>query len=166
VSSETGTRLIVDLRGSTRGWSPGSLLIASWAGAALGRRARSAELGVRVVAPRTSRALNRAWRGRDVATNVLSFGVALPAAPLRGAPRPIGDLVLCGALVRAEARRDGKRLRAHWAHLIVHGVLHLAGFDHERAADAARMERREIAVLKRLGFPNPYRERLAPRRGG
>jgi len=166
MSSGEAPRLTVDLRGSTSGWSPGSSLIASWAAAALGRRARAAELGVRLVAPRTSRALNRTWRGRDTPTNVLSFGVAVPAVPARGAPRPIGDLVVCGALVRAEARRDGKRLRAHWAHLIVHGVLHLAGFDHERATDAARMERREIAVLKRLGFPNPYRERPAPRRGG
>jgi probable rRNA maturation factor len=155
------SRLTVDLRRSTRGWAPAATLIAAWAQAALGRRAGHAELAVRVVARPASRRLNRQWRGRDAPTNVLSFPVALPGPEMGRGPRPIGDLVLCGALVREEALRDGKPLRAHWAHLVVHGVLHLVGYDHERAADAARMERREVAVLRRLGFANPYRR--APR---
>jgi probable rRNA maturation factor len=152
-------KLTVELRRSTRGWAPATRSIARWASAALGRRAAGVELAVRVVARRASRDLNRRYRGRDTPTNVLSFPVALPRAAGGGEPRPIGDLVVCGALVRAEAQRAGTPLRAHWAHLVVHGVLHLAGFDHERAADAARMERREITVLRRLGFANPYRTR-------
>ena len=71
--------------------------------------------------------------------------------------RSLGDLVVCPGVLRREARAQAKTLRAHWAHLIVHGTLHLIGYDHERARDARRMERREILVLKRLGFANPYR---------
>jgi len=153
---DKGAGISVDLRRSTRGWAPGAAQIATWAEAALGRRASGAELAVRVVARSFSRQLNRTWRGRDAPTNVLSFPVASGKLAAGSGPRPIGDLVLCGALVREEARRDGKSLRAHWAHLVVHGVLHLAGYDHERDDEAARMERREIAVLRRLGFANPY----------
>jgi probable rRNA maturation factor len=110
-----------------------------------------------VVGRTESRRLNARYRGRDKPTNVLSFPVAeLPAAP-PGPARPLGDLVICPEVLRAEAREQHKSLRAHWAHLVVHGTLHLAGYDHERPADANRMERREIAVLRRLGFPNPYR---------
>ena len=104
-----------------------------------------------------SRRLNARYRGKDKATNVLSF----PAAPLppraRGTERPLGDLVICAAVVRAEALEQGKPLRSHWAHLVVHGALHLIGYDHEREPDARRMERREIAVLRAIGVPNPYR---------
>jgi probable rRNA maturation factor len=80
----------------------------------------------------------------------------MPRAPGRD-PQTLGELVVCARVLRAEARAQDKTLRAHWAHLIVHGTLHLAGYDHERVADARRMERREIAVLRRLGFANPYR---------
>jgi len=72
-------------------------------------------------------------------------------------PQPLGDLVICPQVLRTEAREQNKTLRAHWAHLVVHGSLHLIGYDHERDTDADRMERREIAVLRRLGFANPYR---------
>ena len=72
-------------------------------------------------------------------------------------PRPLGDLVICARVVRAEARRQRKGIRAHWAHLVIHGALHLLGYDHERDDEARRMERREVAVLKRFGFSNPYR---------
>lgn len=74
-----------------------------------------------------------------------------------GEPRPLGDLVICPQVLRTEAREQKKTLRAHWAHLVVHGSLHLIGYDHEHNTDADRMERREIAVLRRLGFSNPYR---------
>ena len=101
--------------------------------------------------------LNAHFRGQDAATNVLSFPArALPGLTAHG-PRPLGDLVICARLLRREARAQGKTLRAHWAHLVVHGALHLIGYDHQRARDARRMERREIAVLRRLGFANPYR---------
>jgi probable rRNA maturation factor len=97
---------------------------------------------------------------------VLSFPAAelpagrskAPQAPLDDPIiRPLGDLVICPDVLRAEAREQHKSLRAHWAHLVVHGALHLVGYDHEDPADANRMERREVSVLRRLGFPNPYR---------
>jgi probable rRNA maturation factor len=112
-----------------------------------------------VVGPAESRRLNAQFRGRDKPTNVLSFPVVeLPPPTGDGnEPRPLGDLVICPQVLRTEAREQKKSLRAHWAHLVVHGSLHLIGYDHERDADANRMERREIAVLRRLGFANPYR---------
>jgi probable rRNA maturation factor len=117
------------------------------------------EIGVSVVGAAESRRLNAQYRGRDNPTNVLSFPVPeLPIdATTDGDPRPLGDLVICPQVLRTEAREQKKSLRAHWAHLVVHGSLHLIGYDHERDADADRMERREIAVLRRLGFSNPYR---------
>jgi probable rRNA maturation factor len=121
---------------------------------ALGRRGVDREIGVSVVGPAESRRLNSQYRGKDKPTNVLSFPV--PQLPVTG-PRPLGDLVICPQVLRTEAREQNKSLRAHWAHLVVHGSLHLIGYDHERDADADRMERREIAVLRRLGFANPYR---------
>jgi probable rRNA maturation factor len=108
------------------------------------------------VGPAESRRLNARYRGRDAPTNVLSF--APPALPTRArtGTRPLGDLVICARVLSGEARAQAKTLEAHWAHLVVHGTLHLIGYDHQRAADARRMERREIAVLRRLGFENPY----------
>ncbi|HVH82691.1 MAG TPA: rRNA maturation RNase YbeY, partial [Steroidobacteraceae bacterium] len=92
-------------------------------------------------------------------TNVLSFPPpAMPGGTQPGA-RALGDLVICPGVLRGEARAQAKALKAHWAHLIVHGALHLIGYDHQGEADARRMERREIAVLRRLGFANPYLER-------
>ncbi len=148
-------RLRIEVQRRARGWAPRNGDFARWAGAALGRRAAGRELGVRVVGPAESRCLNAHYRGEDRPTNVLS----LPAAPLPAAARarPLGDLVICAQVVRAEACAQGKAVRAHWAHLVVHGALHLIGYDHEREADARRMERREIRVLRGLGFANPYR---------
>ncbi|MGH8217692.1 MAG: rRNA maturation RNase YbeY, partial [Steroidobacteraceae bacterium] len=118
------------------------------------------ELAVRIVGARESRRLNARYRGRDEPTNVLSFPAAEHLARLAPDPSvqaPLGDLVLCSPVIAREARRAGKSLRAHWAHLIVHGALHLVGYDHVEPLAARRMERREITVLKRLGFANPYR---------
>ena len=139
--------------GVRRGWVPGTRLFGRWAQAALGARGAGCEIAVYVVGAGRSRALNGRYRRRDHATNVLSF----PAAALPARPRPLGDLVICPSVLAREARVQGKSLRAHWTHLFVHGVLHLAGYDHERAADARRMERREIRVLRALGIANPYR---------
>ena len=149
--------LTLELQRRVRAWSPRRADLARWASAALGARAAGAELGVRVVSPAESRRLNARYRGRDKPTNVLSFPP--PAMPVRrpGGTRTLGDLVVCPGVLSGEARAQAKTLEAHWAHLIVHGTLHLIGYDHERAADARRMERREIAVLRRLGFANPYR---------
>lgn len=163
-SSADGVR--VDVQRRVRAWAPRAREIATWAATALGTGGAGGELGVRVVGAAESRRLNARYRGKDRPTNVLSF----PAAPLPPrfcalsagrdgrAARPLGDLVICAQVVRSEARAQQKSLKAHWAHLVVHGALHLVGYDHERdAAQAKRMERREIAVLRRLGFDNPYR---------
>lgn len=152
-------RTTVELARRNRAWSPPVAQIAAWASAALGRRASGSEISVRVVGPGESRRLNARYRGKDKPTNVLSFPATLNAANMfpPDAPRLLGDLVICSRVVRDEAREQQKTLRAHWAHLIVHGALHLIGYDHEQPNDARRMERREVAVLKRLGFANPYR---------
>jgi len=148
--------LSVEVQRRVRTWAPPRADIVAWASTALGRKAAGRELGVSVVGPRESRRLNARYRGRDKPTNVLSFpAVELPA--VGAADRPLGDLVICPDVLRAEAREQHKSLRAHWAHLVVHGALHLVGYDHEDPADANRMERREVSVLRRLGFPNPYR---------
>jgi len=132
-----------------RPWAPGPASLRRWARLAAGNR--GGELGIRVVGSRESRALNERWRGRAKPTNVLSF----PASPGLGG-RQIGDLVVCAPVVAREAREQGKPLAWHWAHMIVHGTLHLLGFDHERAADAKHMEARERALLARIGVADPY----------
>jgi probable rRNA maturation factor len=155
--SSRAPSLRVEVLRHRRGGSPSAQLIRTWACAALGRRARGRELAVRLVGARESRRLNARYRGRNHATNVLSFGVHAPAWPKGHSHAPLGDLVICPRIVRQEARLQRKTLRAHWAHLVVHGTLHLVGYDHEHPGEAQRMERREIAVLRRLGFANPYR---------
>ena len=147
--------LQLQVRRRVRAWAPPRRDLTRWVATALGRGAAGGELGLAVVGAPESRRLNAQYRGRDCATNVLSFPAPLPPP---GAPvRALGDLVICARVLRAEARAQAKTLRAHWAHLVVHGTLHLIGYDHECDADARRMERREIAVLRRLGFANPYR---------
>ena len=149
--------VLLTLQRRVRGWSPTRSDLAHWASAALGRSGAGRELGVCTVGEAESAQLNGRFRGQDKPTNVLSFAAAqLPVAAL-GVPPLLGELVICPRVLAAEARAQEKTLRAHWAHLVVHGALHLAGYDHVRAAEARRMERREIAVLRRLGFANPYR---------
>jgi probable rRNA maturation factor len=100
--------------------------------------------------------LNRIWRSRDEPTNVLSFPA--PSQPWTPGPRALGDLVLGFETVAAEAAAEGKTLAEHAAHLIVHGVLHLLGYDHGTEAEAGEMEALEVKTLARLGIANPYRE--------
>ncbi|MDZ7749824.1 MAG: rRNA maturation RNase YbeY [Halofilum sp. (in: g-proteobacteria)] len=139
--------------------SPNPRTCARWAEAALAAVERpGAAITVRIVAEQEGRALNRDFRGRDYATNVLSFAfpeVPPEAAAELGAPY-IGDLAVCAPVVAREAGEQGKTPRAHWAHMVVHGVLHLAGHDHHEAEQAARMEALERRVLAGLGFPDPY----------
>jgi probable rRNA maturation factor len=151
--------LKLDLARGTRAWVPARVRMNRWAAAALGRRGDGREIAVRVVGKNESRELNRLWRGKDKPTNVLSFPA--PEQSKRGMPAeaylPLGDLVICADVVRREAARDGKPIDAHWAHMVVHGTLHLAGYDHEAGErERMRMERREIAVLKSFGIGNPY----------
>ncbi len=158
---QTNTQLDLEVSGPAvaRRGAPAAGKLRRWAQVALGRRAPGAELALRVVGAAESRRLNRRYRGQDHATNVLSFPVeAALLAQRRGDKRPLGDLVICSAVLAREAREQRKPLQAHWAHLVVHGSLHLIGYDHQRANEARRMERREISILRGLGFPNPYRQ--------
>ncbi len=120
--------------------------VARWLGAAL---ERPAQITVRIVGAVEGQALNREFRGKDAATNVLTFDY-------QREPAVVADLVLCAPVLRREAAEHGLALDAHYAHLIVHGALHAQGYDHEADADAAAMERRESEVLRALGFPDPY----------
>jgi probable rRNA maturation factor len=139
-----------------------------WAQAACAHYAprtdRELALTIRIVGAAESRRLNRDWRHKDKPTNVLSF----PAAPLArgktGLPSrfpvkefsELGDIAICAPVVAREAKEQSKSAQAHWAHMVVHGVLHLLGFDHENDCDADVMEAREVRILAQLGYDNPY----------
>jgi probable rRNA maturation factor len=121
--------------------------VARWLRAAL---SVPGEITLRIVGEDEGRALNQGFRGRDYATNVLTFDY-------QRLPVVVADLVLCAPVVAREARAQRKPLEAHYCHLIVHGALHAQGFDHEHATDARRMEAREVELLAALGFADPYR---------
>jgi probable rRNA maturation factor len=117
----------------------------------------SLSLTIRVVGRAESRALNRTWRGKDRPTNVLSFpGLGADPAPVVEDTLPLGDLAICAPIVAREAREQDKTPQAHWAHMVVHGVLHLLGYDHEHDREADVMEGAETQILARCGFANPY----------
>ena len=149
-----------------RPWVPAAAALRRWAsaahGAALVRGARNARrpappatgLCIRVVGAGASRRLNREYRGKDKPTNVLSFPASAVERSLGGA---LGDLVICAPVVAAEARAQYKPPPAHWAHMVVHGILRLHGYDHERARDARTMEGLEVEILRGFGYQNPYR---------
>jgi probable rRNA maturation factor len=126
-----------------------------WVEAALkgARRRKATEVSIRIVDADEGRALNLQYRGRDYATNVLSFPADLP--PGLNLPL-IGDLVICAPVVAREAAEQGKRLADHWAHLTIHGTLHLLGYDHIEEAEAEAMEGLETRVLAGLGIADPY----------
>ena len=126
--------------------------IEAWARHALGEET-AVMLNIRVVDQAEGWALNKQWRGKDYATNVLSFPADAPAVD---GLRVLGDVVLCAPVILREAVEQHKSPEAHWAHLVVHGVLHLLGFDHHDGPTAERMEAREQELLASLGFPNPY----------
>ncbi len=128
---------------------PAPASLRRFAAAALGTR--RSELVIRVVDTPESAALNATYRGKAGPTNVLSFTYNAPPAT-----RLLGDLVICAPVVAREARAQGKAPRAHWAHMVVHGVLHLRGYDHQEEAEARRMEALERRCLARLGYPDPY----------
>lgn len=115
------------------------------------------ELLIRIVGEAEIRRLNHQYRGKDSPTNVLAFPLDLP----HGVPgRLLGDLIICAPVVRHEAQVQGKTLHAHWAHMVVHGILHLTGFDHQEPAQARAMEQRERSLLAQFGYPDPYGEIL------
>lgn len=118
-----------------------------------GVRERTVHVVLRVVNAPESRTLNRTWRGKDKPTNVLSFPAGQVVAD---GVRELGDIVICKTVVAAEARAQGKLPAAHWAHMVVHGMLHLLGYDHVRAREAAVMERSEARILAQFDYADPY----------
>ena len=134
---------------------PAATSFRRWVAAACAGRIRKADLAIRLVDAREGRSLNRHYRGKDYATNVLSFPAELP----EGVTLPLlGDLVICAPVVAREARDQGKASTAHYAHLTIHGVLHLLGLDHDNAREAEAMEQIERDILATLGYADPYLE--------
>jgi len=137
---------------------PELCLLEAWLMVALVGERDQAEVTIRVVDLDEGSALNERWRDCQGATNVLSF----PAEGLQDlVPELLGDIVICAPVVRQEAEQQHKPLQAHWAHLVIHGCLHLLGYDHIEEQHAQVMEHQEIQILQQLGFPDPYQERPA-----
>jgi probable rRNA maturation factor len=132
---------------------PPEQLFCQWANSAI--RREHAEIVIRVVDEEESAEFNRNYRGKSEPTNVLSFPFEAPPGM---ATDILGDLLICAPLVEREAKEQGKSPEAHWAHMVVHGVLHLQGYDHVDENEAFIMESEEIALMKGLGFPSPYEE--------
>jgi probable rRNA maturation factor len=151
VQYATGSRAGLPHRRSLERWARAALSAArDWP------PQRALALTVRIVGARESAALNRRYRGRGYATNVLSFPFDPP--PGLGRADYLGDVVICADVVEREAQHQGKCRQAHWAHMLVHGIMHLLGYDHASRRQAARMEGMETRILARLGFPDPYAE--------
>ncbi|QDF67927.1 rRNA maturation RNase YbeY [Shewanella sp. SNU WT4] len=126
-----------------------------WVRAALGNTMAEAELTIRIVDEAESQSLNHDYRGKDKPTNVLSFPFEAPP----GIELPLlGDLVICAKVVENEALTQNKALQAHWAHMVIHGCLHLLGYDHINDEEAEEMESLEIELIQSLGYPDPYKE--------
>ncbi len=126
-----------------------------WVESVLAQHPEPVELVIRLVDEAESRQLNQTYRGKDRPTNVLSFPFEAPPQ----VPTPLlGDLVICAPVVAKEAQEQGKTPQAHWAHMVIHGLLHLLGYDHENEQEAQQMESRERELLQRLHFPDPYTE--------
>lgn len=124
-----------------------------WVSGALTGRKTEGEVCICIVSPEESQQLNNDYRGKDKPTNVLSFPFeAPPEIPVS----LLGDLAICADVVASEAQEQGKPLRNHWAHMTIHGVLHLIGYDHIKDADAEAMEALEVEILASLDIPNPY----------
>jgi probable rRNA maturation factor len=136
-STRRKNKVIVQYAVSRRG-VPGAVSFRKWAG--------SAQILIRIVGEAEGRRLNRTFRRKHAATNVLTFTYG----------KMSGDIVLCHPVLVREARAQGKTLAAHYAHLVVHGVLHLRGYDHDKKREAERMEKAEIRMLRRFGFGDPY----------
>jgi probable rRNA maturation factor len=151
--SETTAHSVTVQREALGWWLPADDAVENWVSEAIGGELRGGEMTVRFVGAEEGASLNETYRGKASATNVLSFAADVPEIPDLAV---LGDLVVCAPVVEAEAQAQDKALTAHYAHMVVHGTLHLLGFDHETNADAEQMEGLECAILSRLGFPNPY----------
>jgi probable rRNA maturation factor len=136
---------------------PSAASFKRWAAAACEGRIKKADLAIRLVDSKEGTSLNRHYRGKDCATNVLSFPAEMPTGV--DLPMPLlGDLVICAPVVLKEAKEQGKAANAHFAHLTVHGVLHLLGMDHDDEREAVAMELLEREILAGLGYDNPYED--------
>jgi probable rRNA maturation factor len=146
--------LIVDIQmASASEEAPDPQSIERWVGAAIGNQRESTELSIRIVDVDEGQILNEQFRGSTGATNVLSFPFENESPELLPL---IGDIVICAPVVLKEASEQNKTLNAHWAHMIIHGVLHLLGHDHQNENDANLMETLETEIMQGLGFPPPY----------
>ncbi len=130
---------------------PAENQILQWAGCALAQDDIGGEVTIRITDENEMQALNNRWRNIDNPTNVLSFPLHEAGCPL------FGDIVVCAPVVRREATEQAKALNAHWAHMIIHGILHLMGYDHSETREAKVMEAKETTLMQELGFPDPYR---------
>ena len=135
---------------------PAEAQLRRWVELALRQRTADSELTIRLVDAEEGQELNRTYRHKDYATNVLSFPAEVPEG-LLDIPL-LGDLVICVPVVEREAREQNKALEAHWAHLVIHGCLHLLGYDHIDDEEAEEMESLERQLLAELGYPDPYRD--------
>lgn len=132
-------------------------LLKRWAITTLQPFKITAEVTLRIVDEEESALLNKTYRNKEASTNVLSFPFEGPAELKL---KLLGDMVICAPVVEKEATEQGKELMSHWAHMVVHGLLHLLGYDHIKAVDAGKMETEEKKLLKELGFSDPYCEEL------
>ncbi len=147
--------ICVDIQQASEDPCPDPEQIRRWVEQALA--GKDAEVSLRIVDEAEMTTLNHRYRGKQGPTNVLSF----PFDPPPGVPTDfLGDIVICSSVVAKEAREQGKSLSAHWAHMVVHGLLHLQGYDHIDPKDALAMEQLEMKILARLGYDNPYQEEV------
>ena len=155
VANGTAQNLCVDLQWQCPNLPeyPDEKQILLWAKAAIETNVPAAELSVRIVDSDEMQHANHNWREKDKPTNVLSFPASFPE---EAGINYLGDILICADVLSRESDEQQKFLIAHWAHIVIHGVLHLQGYDHIDDQDALRMEQREIEVLRGLGFDNPY----------
>lgn len=146
--------LELDVQRATDAAAPNDDDLRRWCELALRQRTADSELTIRLVDEAEGRELNRTWRHKDYATNVLSFPADVPDE-LLDIPL-LGDIVICVPVVERQAAEQAKALQAHWAHLVIHGCLHLLGYDHLEDEEAEEMEGLERELLAELGHPDPY----------
>ncbi|OUS11550.1 rRNA maturation RNase YbeY [Gammaproteobacteria bacterium 53_120_T64] len=148
---QNSCNIVVDNASGEEAPEPPSIRL--WIGSALGAQQPDAEISVRIVSAAESAELNQRYRGKEGPTNVLSFPTDIPDFVESAL---LGDIVICAAIVHKEAAEQHKAPAAHWAHMLVHGTLHLLGYDHIKDSDAAAMEALETTILGELNFPPPY----------
>ncbi len=150
--------LITVQRAVPKNEMPTAAQLKQWAQEVLKRKTPDIEMTIRVVDTQEMTELNTHYRHKAGPTNVLSFPYDMSTDLIEDEFPLLGDIVICAAVVHQEAQEQNKPTTAHWAHMVIHGTLHLLGYDHEIPADADKMESIEITILKELGFPNPYQQ--------